>query len=83
MMKRKKNIDKVEVLTKATNAAIGIVKQMLDDLQQIDETIAIEQAENANKIAQIQADNEALDKLKEDNEKIISNFGALLGSKDV
>lgn len=51
---------------------------MLESLQDVNETIMTEQTANAEKIAQIQADNDALDKLRNSNDKIITNFGALL-----
>lgn len=77
-MRKKKNVSRVEFLTEAANTAVGVVRKMLESLQTVNEEITTEQVANAEKIAQIQADNEALDKLREDNNKIISNFGALL-----
>ena len=77
-MLKKKKVSRVEFLTEAANTAVGVVRSMLKSLETVNEEIMTEQVMNAEKIAQIQADNEALDKLKADNEKIISNFGALL-----
>ena len=77
-MRRKKKISRVQFLTEAANTAVDVVRKMLESLQTVNEDIAVEQVINAEKIAQIQADNEALDKLREDNNRIISNFGALL-----
>lgn len=78
IMRKKKKISRVEFLTEAANTAVGVVRKMLESLQEVNNEITTEQAANVDRIAQIQADNEALDKLREDNNKIISNFGALL-----
>lgn len=77
-MRKKKKVSRVEFLKEAASTAVGVVREMLESLQIVNEEITTEQVINAEKIAQIQADNEALDKLREDNNKIISNFGALL-----
>lgn len=75
---RKRKISKVEFLTNASNSAVDIVRSVLESLQKVNEEITTEQSINAEKIAQIQADNETLDKLRESNDKVISNFTALL-----
>jgi hypothetical protein len=75
IMKKK---SRVEVLTTASHNAVSAVRTMIQLLKDTDEQIVIERAANDDKIAQIQSDNQSLDKLKEDNEKIISNFEALL-----
>ena len=75
---RKRKISKVEFLTNASNSAVNIVRNLLESLQKVNEEITTEQSINAEKIAQIQADNETLDKLRESNDKVISNFTALL-----
>lgn len=75
---RKRKISKVEYLTNASNSAVSIVRSLLESLQKVNEEITTEQSINAEKIAQIQADNETLDKLRESNDKVISNFTALL-----
>lgn len=77
-MKRKKNMSKVEFLTDAANTAVDVVRKMLDSLKTVNDEIEAEKITNEEKIVQIKADNEALDKLKTNNDKIISNFGALL-----
>ena len=75
---RKRKISKVEFLTNASNSAVNIVRNLLESLQKVNEEITTEQSINDEKIAQIQADNETLDKLRESNDKVISNFTALL-----
>lgn len=74
-MKKK---SRVEVLTMASQNAVSAVRTMIQLLKDTDEQIVIEKAANDDRITQIQSDNQSLDKLKEDNEKIISNFEALL-----
>jgi hypothetical protein len=68
----------IKSLTKASSNAVGVVRNMLSSLQHINEAAIAEKVANDNRILKIQSDNQALDKLKEDNEKIISKFEALL-----
>ena len=75
----KKKATTVELLTQASNDAIGVVKNMLDTLKKTNDLVASEKVANEERIAKIQSDNATLDKLKMSNEKIISNFEAMLG----
>ena len=75
---RKRKISKVEYLTNASNSAVNIVRSLLESLQKVNDEITTEQSVNAEKIAQIQAENETLNGLRESNNKVISNFTALL-----
>ena len=74
----KKKMSNVEVLTKTSQNAISLVRKMIQSLKDINESILKEKSVNDDKIVQIQLDNQALDILKTDNEKIISNFESLL-----
>lgn len=74
----KQKLTKVEVLTKASQDAISSVRRMIQLLKDTNERVAEERIANDDKIAKIQLDNKSLDSLKTDNEKIISNFEALL-----
>ena len=67
-----------EKLIKASQSAISSVRTMIQTLKDTNEKVAEERAANDDKIARIQLDNQTLDSLKSDNEKIISNFEALL-----
>lgn len=75
---KKKAKTKVEQLTKASQNAISSVRKMIQSLKDTNEMVIKEKVANDNKIAKIQLDNQSLDNLKSDNEKIISNFEALL-----
>lgn len=69
---------KIERLTKASQSAISSVRRMIQSLKDTNEQVSEERIANEEKIAKLQADNLFLDNLKTDNEKIISNFEALL-----
>ena len=77
-MKKTKKPTKVEVLTKASQDAISSVRKMIQSLKVTNEKISAERVVNDDRIKKIQSDNQSLDSLKTDNEKIISNFEALL-----
>ena len=76
-MKRKK-LTNVQELTKASQDAISAVRKMIQSLKDTNEKVVEVRIANDNRIAKIQLDNQTLDGLKTDNEKIISNFEALL-----
>ena len=69
---------KVAKLTKASQNAISSVRKMIQQLKDTNEQVLKERIINEGRIAKIQSDNQSLDILKADNEKIISNFEALL-----
>jgi hypothetical protein len=75
---KKKTLTKVEKLTKASQDAISSVRKMIQLLKDTNERIIEERIANDDRITKIQLDNQSLDGLKTDNEKIISNFEALL-----
>ena len=77
-MKKKKALTKVDKLTKASRNAISSVRKMIRQLKDTNEKVLKERVLNDDRIAKIQSDNQSLDLLKADNEKIISNFEALL-----
>ena len=77
-MKKTKKPTKVEVLTKTSQDAISSVRKMIQSLKVTNEKISAERVVNDDRIKKIQSDNQSLDSLKTDNEKIISNFEALL-----
>lgn len=79
-MKRRKvkTMTKVEELTKASQDAISSVRKMIQSLKDTNVKVVEEKIANDDKITKIQLDNQILDTLKTDNEKIISNFEALL-----
>ena len=74
----KNKMTNTEKLVKASQSAISSVRKMIQTLKDTNEKVAEERAANDDKIARIQLDNQLLDDLKTDNEKIISNFEALL-----
>lgn len=74
-MKKKK---RVEVLTKASQDAVSAVRKMIQSLKNTNEQVSEEIIINDNMIIQIQQDNKSLNMLKEDNERIVSKFEALL-----
>lgn len=74
----KKPLTKTEKLTKASQSAISSVRKMIQSLKDTNEQVIKERIANDNRITKIQLDNQSLDSLKSDNEKIISNFEALL-----
>lgn len=74
----KNKMTNTEKLIKASQSAISSVRTMIQTLKDTNEKVAEERAANDDKIAKIQLDNQTLDSLKSDNEKIISNFEALL-----
>jgi signal transduction histidine kinase len=78
MRKQKQTMTKVEELTKASQDAISSVRRMIQSLKTTNDKVAEERTANDERIAKIQLDNQSLDTLKRDNEKIISNFEALL-----
>jgi hypothetical protein len=67
-----------EKLIKASQSAISSVRIMIQTLKDTNEKVVEVRTANDDKIARIQLDNQTLDSLKSDNEKIISNFEALL-----
>ena len=69
---------KVEKLTKTSQNVVSSVRKMIQSLKDTNEKIVEERIMNDNRIVKIQLDNQSLDTLKTDNEKIISNFEALL-----
>jgi hypothetical protein len=77
-MKKAKVMTKVEEFTKASQDAISSVREMLQSLKVTNEKISEERIANDDRIKRLQSDNQSLDGLKMDNEKIISNFEALL-----
>ena len=77
-MKKTKVMTKVEEFTKASQDAISSVREMLQSLKVTNEKISEERIANDDRIKRLQSDNQSLDGLKMDNEKIISNFEALL-----
>ena len=79
-MKKTKQVSltKVEELTKASQDAISSVRRMIQSLKVTNEKISEARTVNDDKIKRLQLDNHSLDGLKTDNEKIISNFEALL-----
>ena len=70
----KNKMTNTEKLVKASQSAISSVRKMIQTLKDTNEKVAEERAANDDKIARIQLDNQLLDDLKTDNEKIISNF---------
>lgn len=74
----KNKMTNTEKLVKASQSAISSVRKMIQTLKDTNEKVTEERAANDDKIARIQLDNQLLDDLKTDNEKIISNFEALL-----
>ena len=76
----KNKMTNTEKLIKVSQSAISSVRQMIQTLKDTNEKIVEERIANDDKIAKIQLDNQTLDGLKNDNdnEKIISNFEALL-----
>ena len=74
----KNKMTNTEKLIKASRSAISSVRTMIQTLKDTNEKVAEERAANDDKITRIQLDNQTLDSLKSDNEKIISNFEALL-----
>lgn len=74
----KNKMTNTEKLIKASQSAISSVRTMIQTLKDTNEKVAEERAANDDKITRIQLDNQTLDSLKSDNEKIISNFEALL-----
>ena len=75
---RKTSQTKVEKLTQASQDAISSVRKMIQSLKDTNVQVIEERNANEDRIAKIQSDNRSLDALKNDNEKIISNFEALL-----
>ena len=75
---RKTSQTKVEKLTQASQDAISSVRKMIQSLKDTNEQVIEERNANEDRIAKIQSDNRSLDALKNDNDKIISNFEALL-----
>lgn len=69
---------KTEELIKASQDAISSVRAMIQCLKVTNEKISEERTINNERIKRLQLDNQSLDDLKTDNEKIIGNFEALL-----
>lgn len=78
MKKKTQARTKVAKLTKTSQNAISSVRKMIQQLKDTNDQVLKERIVNEGRIAQIQSDNQSLDLLKADNEKIISNFEALL-----
>ena len=75
---RKTSQTKVEKLIQASQDAISSVREMIQSLKDTNAQVVEERNANEDRIAKIQSDNRSLDALKNDNDKIISNFEALL-----
>lgn len=76
----KKTVTKtpLEILSEKSNNAISLVMSTIKDLKDTDVAIDDEVRKNEEAIAAITATNASLGDLKSQNEKIISNFEALL-----
>ena len=76
----KKTITKtpLEILSEKSSNAISLVMSTIKDLKDTDVAIDDEVRKNEEAIAAITATNASLGDLKSQNEKIISNFEALL-----
>lgn len=76
----KKTVTKtpLEILSEKSSNAISLVMSTIKDLKDTDVAIDDEVRKNEEAIAAITATNASLGDLKSQNEKIISNFEALL-----
>ena len=76
----KKTVTKtpLEILSEKSSNAISLVMSTIKDLKDTDVAIDAEVRKNEEAIAAITATNASLGDLKSQNEKIISNFEALL-----
>ena len=76
----KKTVTKtpLEILSEKSSNAINLVMSTIKDLKETDVAIDDEVRKNEETIAAITATNASLGDLKSQNEKIISNFEALL-----
>lgn len=76
----KKTVTKtpLEILSEKSSNAISLVMSTIKDLKDTDVAIDEEVRKNEEAIAAITATNTSLGDLKSQNEKIISNFEALL-----
>ena len=76
----KKTVTKtpLEILSEKSSNAISLVLSTINDLKDTDVAIDDEVRKNEEAIAAITATNASLGDLKSQNEKIISNFEALL-----
>lgn len=76
-MKRQKRTQ-LEILSEKSHNAINLVLNTIENLKDTNDAINEEQRKNNEAIASIQANNNSLNELKANNEKIIGNFEKLL-----
>ena len=68
----------LERLQQKSNSAVNVIRSTIESLKAANAEIDDEHASNMVKITDLQTTNESLDSLKKSNEKVISNFEALL-----
>lgn len=75
---RKNKLTPFERLKKVSEDAVGIIRVTISALQKANEDIDKERAINTEQVDKILETNKALEQLKNDNQKIMQNFEALL-----
>lgn len=77
--KKKQTKTALELLSEQSTSAISIIHKLIDQLKRTNEEITLEKQANEEKIAKILSEQDSLNKLREDNDKIVANFASLLG----
>lgn len=79
-MKKNKTVNKsvLDTLSERSNNAISLITNTIKDLKDANEAIDVEHDANVSRIEELRATNNALDNLKNSNDKIITNFETLL-----
>ena len=79
-MKKNKTVNKsvLDTLSERSNNAISLITNTINELKDANKAIDVEHDANVSRIEELRATNNALDNLKNSNNKIITNFETLL-----
>lgn len=68
----------LELLQERSSNAVSLIRSTINELKGANSDIATAKESNLAQITALQATNSSLDTLQKDNERVISNFEALL-----
>ena len=77
-MKKTQSKSTLELLQERSANAVSLIRSTINELKTANDDIVNAKASNLAQIAVLQSTNTSLDALQHDNERVISNFEALL-----
>jgi len=73
----------LETLQEQSSQAIGVIHTLINSLKDTNQRIDEEKAANVQRLKAIENEQNTLDKLRNENSKIVSNFEGLLGKEAI